>query len=434
MTDSTDSRDTAAYRLLVVEDNPATLRLLELIFEDESHIVDTAQTVDEALNLASERMYDVFVLDINLSERRTGIEVLHEIRKMPRHAGVPAIASTAYALHDHQALFREAGFTSIISKPITRDSLLEGIEHAIQNPSPTPGEAESAYEDIELPPLPTTIPQVLRLVARDDHNETNFEELISVVNRDQVISTWLVRQANSAFFKLSARVDSVEEAIQYMGFRPVCNLLLGKLLTNRFASFETDRETAVYEYVMQLGLGAAHLARTLAQRIDYPHPDIAYSGALLSQMGRLLLLDDRQKQYADLWFDESTFSGPPPIGQETLFLSASYVTMGMEVGRRSNVSDTLLRVIRYHHRPSDVPAEEDELLTFLVAAGLETYGAMMDRPADEVLIALQNSYPLQGTAKLTGTDGSEIIAAAGSALEESRTFADEIFAGNDRAA
>lgn len=413
-------------RLLLVEDNPSTMRLLQLMLADE-YDVDSARGVDESLYMARERHYDIFVLDVNLSERRTGIEVLHALRRMHEYARAPVVACTAYALRDHQSLFQEAGFSEILAKPITRRNLLEGITTAIENPIPEPASEERIYEAMELSPMPTSISEVLELIARNGRKETDFEKLITVVNHDQVISTWLICRANSAFFKLNADIDSIEQAIQYMGFRPVCNLLLSKLLTQRFADFETDRETSVYEYIMQVGLGAAYLARALAERIAHPHPEIAYSAVLLCQLGRLLLLDDRRERYADLWYDEGgAFAGPPPIGQETLFLSANYVTLGAEVGRRNNFSETLLNVMRYHHRPDEALDDEQQLLTFLVATGLETYATMRDKDMSELLSVLLESYPLEGCAELSGVDRRDLMSAIRELLEEARAFVDEV--------
>ena len=425
--DSVESTVPSGLRLLVVEDNATTLRLFRLILEDLEYEVDTAQSVDEALFLAEESDYDIFVLDINLSERRTGIEVLHELRRMPRHDGVPAVACTAYALHEHQTLFREAGFSGIITKPVTKDAFLEGVERAIENPNPDPSSDGMVYEAMDLPPMPTTIPEVLGLIARNGQEERDFEKLISVVNRDQVISTWLICRANSAFFKLNADIDSIERAIQYMGFRPVCNLFLSKLLFEQFAEFETERETRVCRYIMRVGMGAAYLARALAEHLDLPNPEIAYSSVLLCQLGRLLLLSDRREKYANLWYDDGgAFVGPPPIGQETLFLSASYVTFGADVGRRNKFSDTLLTVMRYHHRPGDVIDDKRELLTFVVATSLETYATMLDKDLNELLSVLLESYPLEGTIELSGADRRELMAAIREMLVEARAFVEEI--------
>lgn len=417
------------YRLLVVEDNRVTQRLLRVMFEEDAHVVDTAQTVDEALFKAEANPYDAFLLDINLGERRTGIEVLHAIRRMPQHEGVPAIACTAYALHDQQAVFREAGFSAIVTKPITKRALLQSIEDAIADPASAAPFADDAYEDLPLPPLPTSIPQLLTLIAHGDAQGADFERLIRILARDQVLATWLIRTANSAFFKLSASVESVEAAIQYLGFRPACNLLLGKLLTERFHGFDTEREEQVYTYVMQLGLGAAYLARALGQRIDHPHPEIAYSGVLLSQLGRLLLLDEHRARYAALWFEGDAFAGPPPLGQETLAVSTNYVTLGAHIGRRNDFSDRIVRLIRYHQRPSDLSDADQKLLAFLVAAGLDTYTARLKDPDRDLLPLLLASHPLAGLVDLTGAERRALMRATQDVLAEAHAFVDDVFPG-----
>lgn len=107
-----------------------TLRLLRRFLESE-YEVDTAQDVEGALEKAKAHRYDAFVLDINLSEHRTGIEVLREVRGMPEYDEVPVLVCTAYARQDHQALFREAGFADVITKPVTKTGLLERIGQAL---------------------------------------------------------------------------------------------------------------------------------------------------------------------------------------------------------------------------------------------------------------------------------------------------------------
>jgi HD-like signal output (HDOD) protein len=425
--DASASDGSAGHRLLIVEDNATTQHLVEVMFDDGPHAIDVAGSVDEALFKAEEHDYDAFVLDINLGERRTGIEVLHAIRRMPRHEGVPAIACTAYALQDQQALFREAGFSGVVTKPITKGHLIKGIEDALTDPAPADSSSDDLYVDVHLPPLPTTIPQLLSLIARGNAEETDYEQLIRILTRDQVLATWLIRVANSASFKLRSEVESVEKAIQYLGFRPVCNLLLGKLLTERFHTFDTEQQKHIYTHVMRLGIGAAYLARALAEHVDHPHPEIAYSGVLLSQLGRLMLLDEKRGEYADLWFDGEAFMGPPPIGQETLFVSASYVSVGMKVGRRSDFSDQILHLIRYHQRPSDTPATGDKLLALIVAMGLEIYAAVMEDPDRDLLPVLLDAHPLDGIAEITGFERRPLMTATQEYVQDARNFTDDVF-------
>ncbi len=111
---------------LFVEDNPDT-RLLMSYLLSGSYNVAVAGRVDEALDLAERNRFDFFLLDINLGEQRTGVDLLHLLRQKPEHANTPAIALTAYALPGDRDNFLQAGFDAYLSKPFTPEDLQETI-------------------------------------------------------------------------------------------------------------------------------------------------------------------------------------------------------------------------------------------------------------------------------------------------------------------
>lgn len=118
--------------ILAVEDNPETQLLLEHLLKPSFHVV-IADGVEGALEAAEEHRFDVLLLDINLSEQRTGIDLLHLLREQDKHQQVPAIALTAYAMPGDRENFIEEGFDAYISKPFSREDLTHVIESALQS-------------------------------------------------------------------------------------------------------------------------------------------------------------------------------------------------------------------------------------------------------------------------------------------------------------
>jgi CheY-like chemotaxis protein len=119
-------------RILAVEDNSETQLLLEHLLK-ESFEVTVVEGVDDALNAVDADTFDAFLLDINLSEQRTGTDLLHLLRERDDMSEVPAIALTAYAMPGDREDFLEAGFDQYVSKPFTRDDLTEAIETTLAN-------------------------------------------------------------------------------------------------------------------------------------------------------------------------------------------------------------------------------------------------------------------------------------------------------------
>jgi CheY-like chemotaxis protein len=119
--------ENARIRILAVEDNPDTQTLLRYLLRPH-YDVHLVPHVEEALTAAGEGQFSLFVLDINLGEQRTGIDLLHRLRAMDAHRSTPALALTAYAMPGDRDRFLREGFDAYVSKPFTRNELLEAIE------------------------------------------------------------------------------------------------------------------------------------------------------------------------------------------------------------------------------------------------------------------------------------------------------------------
>lgn len=123
MTSSEDS--SRKHTLLVVEDNPS-MRLLFKHVLQVAYEVEIVSGVDEALQVTEQRLFDGLILDIQLGEGPTGVDLLHLLREKPAYREVPAVACTAYAQPDDD--FLKEGFDAYQAKPFTRKSLCGILE------------------------------------------------------------------------------------------------------------------------------------------------------------------------------------------------------------------------------------------------------------------------------------------------------------------
>ena len=86
-------------RILAVDDNPMNLQVFLNLIKRTGIVVDTAESGDEGIRLASENKYDILVFDHMMPEK-DGIETLAEIRsdKEGPNADTPAVCLTANAI------------------------------------------------------------------------------------------------------------------------------------------------------------------------------------------------------------------------------------------------------------------------------------------------------------------------------------------------
>lgn len=117
--------------ILAVEDNPDTQLLLRYLLRPH-YDVEIVMRVDDALEAARKQQFDLLVLDINLGEERTGIDLLRELREADTYKSTPALALTAYAMPGDRERFEDSGFTQYISKPFTRKELYEALKDMLE--------------------------------------------------------------------------------------------------------------------------------------------------------------------------------------------------------------------------------------------------------------------------------------------------------------
>jgi CheY-like chemotaxis protein len=59
------------------------------------------------------------------------LELAREIKKLKNYKDIPIIAVTAYAFREDEERILKSGFTQYISKPFTKNSLLDKINRAL---------------------------------------------------------------------------------------------------------------------------------------------------------------------------------------------------------------------------------------------------------------------------------------------------------------
>ena len=104
-------------RLLLVDDEPANLRVMKQILQHDYHLI-FAKNGAEALRLTAEKKPNLILLDIMMPDM-TGLEVCQALKQDPKTASIPIIFVTALADETDEAQGFEIGAVDYISKPVS---------------------------------------------------------------------------------------------------------------------------------------------------------------------------------------------------------------------------------------------------------------------------------------------------------------------------
>ena len=111
-------------RILHVDDNQDTRLLMAAVLGDAQYGVMTAGTVAEAMQLAQEIQFDLFILDVRLTDG-TGVELCQKLRGV--QPDVPVLYYSAYADDEQQQKALAACGDAYLRKPVGIDDLEEAV-------------------------------------------------------------------------------------------------------------------------------------------------------------------------------------------------------------------------------------------------------------------------------------------------------------------
>ena len=110
-------------RVLIVEDNPANMKLATFLLESAGHTVLSATDAEAGLTLARGERPDLILMDIQLPGM-DGLEATALLKRDDATSAIPVIALTALAMKGDEERIRAAGCDGYIAKPMRYQEFL----------------------------------------------------------------------------------------------------------------------------------------------------------------------------------------------------------------------------------------------------------------------------------------------------------------------
>ena len=113
-------------RVLIVEDNPANMKLATFLLESVGYTVSSATDAEAGLTLARDEHPDLILMDIQLPGM-DGLQATALLKADDATQAIPVIALTALAMKGDEERFRSAGCDGYIAKPLAYKEFLATI-------------------------------------------------------------------------------------------------------------------------------------------------------------------------------------------------------------------------------------------------------------------------------------------------------------------
>ena len=113
-------------RVLIVEDNPANMKLATFLLQSAGHTVLSATDAEAGLTLARVEQPNLILMDIQLPGM-DGLEAIVLLKQDDATRAIPVIVLTALAMKGDEERIRAAGCDGYIAKPMRYQDFLTTI-------------------------------------------------------------------------------------------------------------------------------------------------------------------------------------------------------------------------------------------------------------------------------------------------------------------
>lgn len=210
----------------------------------------------------------------------------------------------------------------------------------------TAAEIERAMETIQ--PIPQVALKIFRLI---DDEEYEIKALADEIRQDQVISARTLKLCNSVAFAGSNRVESLDQALVYLGLRLLVKLVISVSI-NDFFSHSGLGYSLCKGGLYHHAVGTAIVAEKLADFTGSVEPGLAYTAGLLHDIGKVVLDQSVASAYP-LFYRQLFEEGNNFSEAEKEILGLDHTQVGSKLARKWSFPESLSDTIRHHHEPEN---------------------------------------------------------------------------------
>lgn len=199
--------------------------------------------------------------------------------------------------------------------------------------------------------LPQVAQQIIQVCEDED---SDAEDLLSVIAEDVAVSTRLLKAVNSAYYGVREGVADLKTAITVLGVNGVRNVALTVSIGEQFS---TQSPVGALEpnRLWDHSVCVAAVSRIVAKKTRSAPPEEAYLAGLLHDLG-LLFIMQHLSQLATRVLARCE-GGSTLCEAERFVLAFDHAQLGAYVAWRSMFPDRLVLAIDYHHDPLSCPEE-----------------------------------------------------------------------------
>lgn len=231
-----------------------------------------------------------------------------------------------------------------------------------------------------LPTLPNIFSYLVQLAA-DPH--ASLHEMAQIIACDPVVTSSVLRIANSSYMGLKSPVEDLPNAVLYLGIGEIRRAALAVKSCEVFTGHGGQPDEFIRRIWLH-SLSTGFISRALAGQAGFEFGEEAYVAGLLHDLGKLFFATSYPKVYAALRSEVAAGNGNG-LDLEKYIFGFTHVDAGKVLATHWKLPHNLREVIGHHHTPTLLQDESRHLAMCVASCNILAHQMLSDEPTDNML-------------------------------------------------
>lgn len=185
----------------------------------------------------------------------------------------------------------------------------------------------------------------------------SFKDFDAIISADPGLTARLLKVANSSFYGLDSKVETITHALGVVGVKPLIEMAVSAVMVQKLKGISPGMLDIQSFWKHNVACGLA--SRAIAQNLGRENLEAFYTAGMLHDIGFLIICQGSPKKAQEI-MSRCKLDGLPQSQVEEEVFGFSHAQVGALIFKEWGLAPSLIEAVRYHHTPSlakDFPLE-----------------------------------------------------------------------------
>ena len=213
--------------------------------------------------------------------------------------------------------------------------------------------------------VPALSPGASKLLEVLGSGKYEISDIVQIIENDSALTVNVLKVVNSASMGLRREMDSVHQAVAFLGETKVIGIALasagGETFNAELAGYHGDRGM-LGRHCLWVAIAAREMARHTDGMVD---AGVAFTSGLLHDIGKAVISDFMVDLVPTIMEMSSTDVEPDHLNAERGVMGTDHCEVGCGLARHWKMPESLIAGIEHHHHPAEAP-EENKAMAYVI--------------------------------------------------------------------